>query len=127
MGEFDEKLNAILGDPQAMGQIMALAQSLGGGQSQPSVPAQPEAAQPPEPEAGNFLGELDPRMMRVGMRVLEAYRSGDDRKTALLNALRPFLKEERYAALDRAVQIARLSKMIRVALEELGKGEGGDV
>lgn len=127
MGEFDEKLNAILGDPQAMGQIMALAQSLGGGQSQPPVPAQPEATQMPEPEAGNFFGELDPRMMRVGMRVLDAYRSGDDRKTALLTALRPFLKEERYAALDRAVQIARLSRMIRVALEELGKGEDGDV
>ena len=127
MGEFDEKLNAILGDPQAMGQIMALAQSLGGGQSQPSVPAQPEAVQLPEPEARNFFGELDPRMMRVGMRVLDAYRSGDDRKTALLTALRPFIKEDRYTKLDRAIQIARLSRMIRVALEELGKGEGGDV
>ena len=30
MGEFEEKMNAILGNKEAMGQIMALAQSLGG-------------------------------------------------------------------------------------------------
>lgn len=29
MGEFEEKMNAILGNKEAMGQIMALAQSLG--------------------------------------------------------------------------------------------------
>ena len=35
MGEFEEKLNSILGDKEAMGQIMALAQSLG----KPAPPA----------------------------------------------------------------------------------------
>ena len=39
MGEFEEKMNAILGNKEAMGQIMALAQSLG----KPAPPA-------PEPE-----------------------------------------------------------------------------
>ena len=29
VGEFEEKMNAILGNKEAMGQIMALAQSLG--------------------------------------------------------------------------------------------------
>ena len=32
MAEFDEKLNALLGDSAAMAQIMQLAQSLSGGQ-----------------------------------------------------------------------------------------------
>ncbi len=35
MAELEEKLNAILGDPDAMGQIMALARSLGGGGGSP--------------------------------------------------------------------------------------------
>ena len=63
--------------------------------------------------------------MQIGMRVLAEYQREDDKKTALLTALRPFVKEERYDKLDRAIQIARLSRVIRVALEELGReGEG---
>ena len=44
MAEFDEKLNSLLSNPDAMAQIMQLAQSLGGNSSQ-------EAAQPPPPQA----------------------------------------------------------------------------
>lgn len=43
MGEMEDKLNAILNDPSAMGQIMALAQSLGGGKER----QQPETPPPP--------------------------------------------------------------------------------
>lgn len=129
MGELDEKLNAILGNPQAMGQIMALAQSLGGQGEHPQE--QKEEPEPPLCEDGGAfpfsMGELDPRLMQVGMRVLQEYQRGDDKKTALLTALRPFVKEERYERLDRAIQIARLSRVIRVALEELGKEGRGHV
>jgi len=38
MAEFEEQLNAILGDPGAMGQIMALAQSLQKGMAGPEAP-----------------------------------------------------------------------------------------
>ena len=38
MAEFEEQLNAILGDPGAMGQIMALAQSLQKGTAGPEAP-----------------------------------------------------------------------------------------
>lgn len=126
MGELDEKLNAILGDPQAMGQIMALARSLGGqggaeaGKEAPEREPEQHSQEPPlfYPE------ELDPRLLQMGMRVLREYQREDERKTALLTALRPFVKEERYANLDRAIQIAKLSRLIRAALEELGRGEG---
>ena len=128
MGELDEKLNAILGNPQAMGQIMALAQSLGGQMG--GVSDQKEEPVSAERSGGDThlpLEELDPRLMQVGMRVLQEYQRGDDKKTALLTALRPFVKEERYEKLDRAIQIARLSRVIRVALEELGKEGGANV
>ena len=69
MGEFEEKLNSILGDKEAMGQIMALAQSLG----KPAPPApkpEEETREPgwertgaPAPESG--AGE-DPLSMLGG-------------------------------------------------------------
>ena len=46
MAEFDEKLNSILSNPDAMSQIMQLAQSLGGGPGPAEEPA-PQAAPPP--------------------------------------------------------------------------------
>ena len=51
MSELEDKLNTILGDPQAMGQIMALAQSLGGGKErhQPETPPPPEYGDEPPP------------------------------------------------------------------------------
>lgn len=132
MGELDEKLNAILGNQEAMGQIMALARSLGasgalGGQEGAAEQAEqhPAPAQPPAQQADplSALGELDPRLLQIGMRVLQEYQRGDDQKTALLSALRPFVREERYAKLDRAIQIARLSRVIRVLFDVM-RGEG---
>ncbi len=128
MGELDEKLNAILGNQEAMGQIMALAQSLGasgalggqGNQDGPSSqPASPSPALPSDPLSA--LGDLDPRLLQLGMKLIQEYQRGDDQKTALLTALRPFVKEERYEKLDRAIQVARLSRVIRVLFETMRK------
>ena len=131
MGELDEKLNAILGNPEAMGQIMALANSLGGGEkaAEPEGEGPPQVSQTKEgaPDLFSALGEIDPRMLQMGMRVLQEYRSGDDKKTALLNALRPFVREERWEKLDRAIQIAKLSRVIRVLFDAMGKEGGADV
>ena len=44
MAEFEEKLNAILNDPQAMGQILSAAKALSGQEENP--PAGPEAPPP---------------------------------------------------------------------------------
>lgn len=38
MAEFEDKLQAILGDPEAMGQIASLAQALSGGQGGEAAP-----------------------------------------------------------------------------------------
>ena len=119
MGEFEEKLERILGNPQAMEQIMALAQSLGN--SGPSAAAPPTAPPEPEPDAtGSLLSELggiDPRLLSAAVQLFSQYQNNDDNRVALLNALRPFVKEQRYAKLDKAIQIARLSRLIRMALE----------
>lgn len=150
MGEMEDKLNAILNDPSAMGQIMALASpwaaALPGrrpprrgrpprGRSRPGAreaeaPASAGSA-PPALAGGEdplaALGEIDPGMIQMGMRLLREYQGEDDRTVALLNALRPFLKESRLAKLDRAVQISRLARVIPGPLPRHGRRGRGDV
>ena len=141
MAELEEKLNAILGNPDAMGQIMALARSLnGGGETNSASPEQkasqepgespppPPAAQPEAPDLSALLGQVDPRLMQLGLGLLKNCKERDDRNAALLRALRPFLKEERRAGLDRALQIVGVTRIIRAALDTMGgKGEEGRV
>ena len=71
------------------------------------------------------LGSLDPKLIQIALQLFSAYSAEDDRRTALLNALKPFLKEERQAKLDKAIQIAKLSRVIRVAFQVFKK-EGGE-
>ena len=127
MGEFEEKLNRILGDQQAMGQIMALAQSLGKQSSsdQEEKDTAPEPAEDAPPDLSQLMGNLDPKMVQLGMRLMREYQQDDGQNTALLQALRPYLREERRGRLDKAVQIAKMSRLLRVALGSLG-GKGED-
>lgn len=132
MAEFEEKLNSILGNQEAMNQIMALAQSLSGegkkeergeeasaGQEESGEAALPASAALPGADLSSVLGQVDPNMVRLGMDIIRQVQSTDDRNAALLNALRPFLREERRARLDRALEIARMTKMIRAVLGAL--------
>lgn len=153
MAEFEEKLGAILNNPQAMGQIMALARSLGGNSQQNSekqsvspdlAPSLPASSLPPAGEGEEAVFEpvtfqetqktaenspfdglnLDPRLLEMGMKAISAYQDQNDSKALLLQALRPFVKEERHKKVDKAVQIARISKVIRVVLDGFKGGEG---
>ena len=134
MAEFEDKLNSILGNQAAMNQIMALARSLSGEQPPPALESPEEKAEEPtyvpgegeaeQPDLSAMLGQIDPKMLQVGMDVIRQIQSTEDRNTALLNALRPFLREEKQARLDRAIQIARMTKLIRAALGALGGKEG---
>ena len=139
MAGFEEQLNSILGNQEAMSQIMALAHSLSGGQAPAPeeappalegagdtyVPAEEETPPASAPDLSALLGQVDPKMLQMGMEVLRQVQSTEDRNTALLNALRPFLREERQARLDRALQIARTAKLVRVAVGAL-KGKEGE-
>lgn len=139
MAEFEDKLNSILGNQQAMAEIMALARSLSGDGTQHGE--EEEQTQHEEdyseqsaidssnssPNLSDALSQLDPGLLQMGMEVIRQVQSTEDRSAALLTALRPFLREERRGRLDRALQIARMTKLIRAvitALGERGTGEG---
>ena len=61
--------------------------------------------------------QLDPRLLTGIASLLNEYNNNDDQRVALLRALKPFVKEQRYAKLDKAIQITKLSHMARMALE----------
>lgn len=125
MAEFEEKLNSILGDQNAMSQIMTLAQSLSGAGSPPSAETpHPEPAAAPPADMSLGLNQVDPRLLQLGGRILKEYQRGEDKNTALLLALKPFLRQERYAKVDQAIQLARLARVVRVALESMGQTGG---
>lgn len=130
MAEFDEKLNSLLSNPDAMAQIMQMAQSLSSGGQEQSAPPSPP---PPQPEAAPFswpgqgqasqpptssgsgdllsslAGGMDPKlMMRLLPLIQELGGQQDSNARQLLYALRPYLKEERQAKIERALQLARL-------------------
>ena len=138
MAEFEEKLNSLLSNPDAMAQIMQMAQSLsgGGGQPQPSPPpAPPQQPQQPPPQAspvpaaprpapgpqappagGDLLsslsglaGNIDPKLlMKLLPLIQELSGQQDSNARQLLYALRPYLKPERQEKVERALQLARL-------------------
>lgn len=134
MSEFEDKLQSILGNPEAMGQIMALAQSITGGSQEPEDPSVskdsfyiPAESTQPSGDLFSLLGNLDPRLIQIGMRLIAEYNSNDDRKHALLVALQPFIREKRYATVDKAIQIAKLAHVIRIALDSFRKGDEPNV
>ena len=81
-----------------------------------SEPADQPPAESDTPSPLSALDGLDPRLLRMGMGLLSEYSAQDDKKTALLAALKPFLKPERQEKMDQAVRIARLTRVIRTAL-----------
>lgn len=134
MAEFDEKLNSLLSNPDAMAQIMQMAQSLsGGGQQEAAPPPQPQSPPPQQPQqnqgfawpgqgpqqsqppaAGadllsSLTGGMDPKLMMKLLPLIQELGSQQDSNARqLLYALRPYLKAERQEKVERALQLARL-------------------
>ena len=111
MDDMEEKLGAVLNNPQMMQQIMSMAQALGG--SQP--PPEPPKAEPkPEP-----FPEIDLAMVQKLSGL--ARQSGiDSREKALLQALRAYLTADRVARLERAMRAAKMAKFATGFLGQQG-------
>ena len=132
MSEFEDKLNAILSNPEAMAQVMGLAQSLSGSGAFGGGPSQESAAPPKNSHAdntdssfgslGDLFSQIDPRMIeRLLPLIGELSRGENDERMQLLYALRPFLKEERRDKIERAVKAAKLIHIGKKFLTSMGE------
>lgn len=98
MDELENKLGQILGNPEMMGQIMAMAQSFGN----------QEPASSPEPAQAAVSPELDAAAIRRITGLLS--QTGVDKKQqALLSALSPYISSSRVSKLEKAMRAAKLA------------------
>lgn len=113
MSELEQRMGAILNDPQMMQKIMAMAQSLGNS-------SQAEKAEPPQhPQQANepafSIQEPDLAMLKQLSGMAGKSRIDSNQQT-LLRALRPYLSTERIAKLERAMRAAKMASMASVFL-----------
>ena len=98
MEGMEEKLGAILGNPQMMQQIMSMAQALG------SPPSQ-EKPQPQNSPGTDMaaLQKMIPLIQGTGI---------DQHQRTLLKALDPYLCRDRLDRLERAMRAAKLANLV---------------
>ncbi len=105
MEGLEEKLASLMQDPELMGKLTAMAQSLGAQEA-------PAAAPGPEMDMA-MLGRLS---------AMARQSSIDPQQRALIQALGPYLGQDRSAKLQKAMQAARMARM---ASSLLGSGSPG--
>lgn len=103
MSELEEQINRILSDPGQMEKLTGLASLLMGGEGESAAPA-------PDPGLLQKLGGA-----------LGGGAAG--KETALLEAMRPWLSEKRRHKMDRAMQLAKMARIARLALGQMGGGD----
>ena len=122
MSEFEDKINAILGNPAEMEKITKLAaQIMGGGgaaSSSPEAPQEPPHEKPQE-TPGFDLGGIDPELFGKIGRLLSQAGGGSD-KTALLRAMGPYLSQDRRERMEKAMRFAKIAKLAGAAIREYG-------
>lgn len=102
MSEMEERLNALLSNPQLMQQIASMAQAMGGGSEQSD--RQPEKAEQTDPQMPAF----DPKILGLMAQNL-GQLGADSNQKALLQALTPYLSTYRVQKLEKAMQAAKLA------------------
>lgn len=115
MSELEEKLGALLSNPQLMQQISSLVQAMGQpSQPAPSPPPMPEPS-PPEPDFSQLQGLAS---------LLQSNRT-DANQQALLTALSPYLSPWRVGKLERAMRASKMAGLASVLLRGDGQSPGG--
>jgi hypothetical protein len=108
MEDFQSQMNAILQNPEMMGKIMSMAQSLSGNQEEK-----------PAEQPGFSMPDIDLAMVQK-LSGLIGQSNIDNNQRCLLNALIPYLKTERIAKLEKAMRAAKLATLASSLLTNTG-------
>lgn len=134
MDDLEGKINSILSDPESLEQIMNIAKMLGAGsgsnaqndsspagEAETAVPleaAPKAAAQDPPSQIPDISGlGIDSDIMMNIVGALNGKSSGNS--TALISAIKPYLKSERREKLEKAAKLAKLANVARTAIGSL--------
>ena len=119
MSEFEDSLNSILNDPRQMGKIAQMAKTLMGGDG-------PREEQEIKEEAAASFGKnsgLDLGSIAKISKIFSEVKQENDDKTALLQAMEPYLNDKRRSKMEKGIKLARLAKIAKLALGEFGGDE----
>lgn len=111
MDEMNDKIGAILNDPNMMQQIMSMAQAIGGSTSQEQGKTERPAEQ--------GLPELDLATVQKLTGLARQTRI-DNREQALLGALAAYLSKERIGKLEKAMRAAKMARLASATLGQKG-------
>ncbi len=121
MSELEDKLGALLSDPDSMAQVMQLAQQLSSSfGAQEQAPPKPQPPTSETPNLGALLGGIDPNLITKFLPLLQEYGKSNSQTMQLLYALRPYLKPERQNKIERAAKLARVIHIGKMFLSDMG-------
>lgn len=101
MSELEERIGAVLSDPEQLSRLTQMASKLMGGAGPK------EEAPPPAPGLGSLLKTV-----------------GSAGRKPLLDALSPYLDEDRRRRLARALRLAATARLAESAFREMGGSDG---
>lgn len=111
MSELEEKLGSVLGNPQLMQQLQAMAQTLGQSGPRPA---------PEEPPAASGTGP-DPQLLQKLSGIAGA-GAVDSNQKALLSAMTPYVSSRKLQRLEKAMRAAKMARMASAVLGSAGAG-----
>lgn len=121
MDGLEEKLGAMLSDPEAMARFRQLASALSGSMGETGNPAgMRDVLRGGSIPSGN-LPPMDSGLTELLGKVLRAYGSSSD-AMQLVASLKPWLQPERAEKLEKAMRIAHFARAARAVLPELLPG-----
>lgn len=126
MEGMEEKIGALLSNPELMKNIMTMAQSLGQNtpqqeppQAQPQKQAQPQQKTPLQAKSAPSIGKNELEMISK-ISTLSQQTGLDRQEQTLLKALNPYLTKERLEKLEKAMHAAKMAKFATVAFSQSG-------
>ncbi|NLG53451.1 MAG: hypothetical protein GX541_05685 [Clostridiales bacterium] len=140
MNDIEDKIKNFLSSPESMEKVMSFMKNMsesGSGDAEPVLSESPKTdeepagafpvvAERPEAEAANMFGGfdgLDPKTVSMAVQMMREYNCKNDRRILLLNALRPYLKNEDHSHIEKAMQIIKLAKVAKKALRNFSGGD----
>ena len=112
--DLSDKLKSVLADPESMAKIMDLAQNFSLRPSEPAAGPEPEES---APVAAPLPGEALPRKKIFDevpylAEIVRVFGEGSHERVALLQAMRPFVREEKQEKLDKIIQTLKALELL---------------